>query len=134
MPVRDKEKQATYGRAHYERNKPAVKARAAEFKKISKKRNQAFVNRVKHKFGCSKCGFNAYTVALDFHHIGEKSDNIGTMALKGCSIKKIKEEMRKCVILCANCHRFETSIERLSDRFDMENDTSGTFVSKFYTR
>lgn len=44
-------------------------------------------------------------VALDFHHLDptEKDKNVGD--LMSFSTQKLKEEIRKCVVLCANCHR-----------------------------
>lgn len=52
---------------------------------------------------CVKCGETRAHV-LDFHHIdkNEKDFTIGQMK-KG--LKAIQEEIKKCVCLCANCHR-----------------------------
>uniref|UniRef100_A0A6H1ZMX8 Putative HNH endonuclease n=1 Tax=viral metagenome TaxID=1070528 RepID=A0A6H1ZMX8_9ZZZZ len=54
--------------------------------------------------GCSICGYNKYSGALDFHHTGDKEFNIGA-EVGSKSLKLTKEEMDKCIILCANCHR-----------------------------
>jgi len=44
---------------------------------------------------------------MDFHHVfGEK-----TMAIGGgesTSASRIRDEIAKCVVLCANCHRIRT--------------------------
>lgn len=52
---------------------------------------------------CAKCGETRSHV-LDFHHIDKntKQFTIGKMK-KG--IQVLQEEIRKCVCLCANCHR-----------------------------
>jgi hypothetical protein len=48
-------------------------------------------------------------VVLDFDHVkGEKKKAIADMVSNYYSIKTIKEEMRKCEIRCANCHRKKT--------------------------
>jgi hypothetical protein len=56
---------------------------------------------------CSKCGNDDYRV-LEFHHIQEKEFNIGDSINRGFSKEKILLEIKKCEILCANCHRIET--------------------------
>lgn len=55
---------------------------------------------------CQICGYNRCGAALDFHHVDEKQKEFGISA-KGYtrSWEKVKEELDKCVMLCANCHR-----------------------------
>lgn len=55
---------------------------------------------------CISCGYNKCSAALDFHHIDQdsKSFDIGKSS-KNMNFDKIKNEIDKCVILCANCHR-----------------------------
>ncbi len=48
--------------------------------------------------------YNKYVGALDFHHIGEKEGHINTF-LKNESRQKVLKEVKKCILLCANCHR-----------------------------
>ena len=56
---------------------------------------------------CEKCGYNKNIAALDFHHINpsEKSYQLDGRHLSNCSMKSIIEESKKCILLCANCHR-----------------------------
>ncbi|WP_293029349.1 homing endonuclease associated repeat-containing protein [Natronococcus sp.] len=44
---------------------------------------------------------------LDFHHPNEKERSVATMVVNGHSKKSIREEIGRCVVLCANCHRLE---------------------------
>ena len=63
---------------------------------------------VKSKGGkCNRCGWRGNIVAFQFHHIdpGNKDFDIGMCANK--SWKLIKAEIRKCELLCANCHNIE---------------------------
>jgi hypothetical protein len=55
---------------------------------------------------CSLCNYNRCEAALDFHHIDEKTKNFG-LSQSGLtrSWERTKEELNKCVLLCANCHR-----------------------------
>jgi DNA-binding CsgD family transcriptional regulator/5-methylcytosine-specific restriction endonuclease McrA len=64
---------------------------------------------------CSKCGYDKYISALEFHHTGNKSFSIGAVANKSWQ-NTIKPELEECVILCSNCHRAEHS-NRFSEQF-----------------
>lgn len=64
-----------------------------------------FVREYKLENGCSRCGYAEHHVALDFDHInGEKKLNISSTK----SISQAKLEMKKCQVLCSNCHRIVT--------------------------
>lgn len=68
-----------------------------------KKRIRLYVDDYKLSRGCSVCGYNKCAAALDFHHEGDdKEFDIGTGM--HCSFKKLQEEMKKCMVLCRNCH------------------------------
>ena len=64
---------------------------------------------IEYKGGCCQfCGYNKCKNALEFHHIDRKQKEFG-ISQSGCtrSFAKIKIELDKCVMLCANCHREE---------------------------
>ena len=63
----------------------------------------AFIGRYKTMFGCERCGYNEDPVALDLHHIDPKSKSV--RQLQNHPLETIKLEIKKCSILCANCHR-----------------------------
>lgn len=52
------------------------------------------------------CGYDRCSAALDFHHKDEREKSFG-LSQDGMtrSWKKTKEELKKCVLVCANCHR-----------------------------
>ena len=55
---------------------------------------------------CCICGFDAFQEALEFHHLNpdEKEFNItGQAATK--ALKTQIEEVKKCILVCSNCHR-----------------------------
>lgn len=86
-------------------------ARAQRFR--NRKRFRKFIDKIKLKFGCKICGYNEHPAALDFDHLKNKKYNIALMAVRvGRTMKRVKEEIRKCQILCANCHRVETQKRR----------------------
>ena len=65
-----------------------------------------FIVELKKKFGskCQKCGYDTYSGALDFHHLdpSQKDFTISNMNFK---LKDAIEEIKKCILLCSNCHK-----------------------------
>lgn len=57
---------------------------------------------------CVGCGYNKHPAALQCHHINpeEKEFNIGADGIPR-AWERLKQELKKCVLLCANCHRKE---------------------------
>jgi len=80
--------------------------RIRETAKLAYIRNRDFVRRVKRLGSCSECVEDRW-YCLDFHHCGDKEFELSDMVHSGYSIIKIKKEIRKCKLLCANCHREE---------------------------
>lgn len=55
---------------------------------------------------CNKCGYNQCIAALDFHHKNPKEKDFNISKYKSSdNWDKIKPELDKCILLCANCHR-----------------------------
>jgi len=56
---------------------------------------------------CNLCGYNRCNTALELHHIdpSKKEISFGSIRANPRSWEKIVEELKKCVLLCANCHR-----------------------------
>jgi hypothetical protein len=54
---------------------------------------------------CELCGYSENLAALEFHHLDEDEKDKGIGQLKKCSESRLKEELEKCVLLCANCHK-----------------------------
>lgn len=78
--------------------------------KARRKRNRRFLCKILSKAECVDCG-ESDPVVLDFDHVrGNKTDAVTTMAAATASIKKLKKEIRKCEIVCANCHRRRESV------------------------
>ena len=55
---------------------------------------------------CTRCDEDRPR-ALDFHHPDEKTHEVSWMVRQGFSRRRIREEMQRCTVLCANCHRKE---------------------------
>lgn len=54
---------------------------------------------------CEICGYNKCIGALHFHHLSPSEKDFAISNLRSYTINdKIKKELDKCQILCANCH------------------------------
>lgn len=74
-----------------------------------RERNRRFLGdyiRGKH---CEDCGYDDWRI-LEFDHLPqyEKYKEINVLVSGGYSIDTIKEEIKKCAIVCPNCHRHRT--------------------------
>jgi hypothetical protein len=54
---------------------------------------------------CKLCGYDEHLAALQFHHLDPKTKEFG-IAEAGVtrSLEKCREEAKKCILLCSNCH------------------------------
>lgn len=105
MPYSDPEKQRAYQAQWYLKNKAQHDKRSRLSATAAKRRNLRFIRRVKQK-GCIIYGYNRCPEAIDFHHLKDKDISISKAANQmRWSIKRLKDEIRKCVRVCANCHR-----------------------------
>lgn len=89
-----------YLREHYQQNKAAYVDRALRSNPESSKRFKAFARSLKLK--CSNCPED-HPAALDFHHLDPSQKE--HEPAKITSRKKLLEEIKKCIVLCSNCHR-----------------------------
>jgi hypothetical protein len=108
MATKDPEKRREQWNAWYQRNKsdPSYKQKIREFDKDRRKKLVEWFNETKSGLECKRCGFS-HPAALDFHHRNpeEKLYEVSVMPFRSISKKKILEEMDKCDVYCANCHR-----------------------------
>jgi hypothetical protein len=77
-------------------------------------RLRSWVNELKADAGCRRCG-ESDAACLDYHHrdgVG-KEMNVSQMVSYGYAFDELREEVAKCDVLCANCHRKEHFVEPL---------------------
>jgi len=105
-------KDGTYGEDW--RNPEAFEKHLKNSKK-QKKRIYDLISRLmneeKMKHGCAHCGYKGKPEALDHHHTDPSSKIIAVASHWRTSYRqfeKMKNEWKKCIVLCANCHRIET--------------------------
>ena len=76
-------------------------------KAVAKRRKKVREMAVSHKGGkCNLCGYDRCLEALEFHHL-DPSQKDFAISQRGHSRswERVRKELDKCVILCANCHR-----------------------------
>lgn len=57
---------------------------------------------------CVDCG-ETNPLVLEFDHVrGIKNANVGSLLLRGVAMNTLLEEINKCDIRCANCHKIKT--------------------------
>lgn len=103
-----KEQVKAWNRNYYLKNKDKRKDQ------YNKTRNEViqWFRDYKASLKCKECGFN-HPAALSFHHRNgeEKLGEVSVIAWEA-SKKKLLEEIKKCDVLCHNCHAIHHYNER----------------------
>jgi len=88
------------------------KANKVQYAKKRRTRRKYWLNRYKLLKGCSRCGYNEYGGSLDFDHVERETKVRSVSRMTLGSLKKLIIEVRKCVILCRNCHQIKTELNQ----------------------
>jgi hypothetical protein len=113
MPIKDpeirKQRQKLYSKKYYEKNKRQIIKNVGETRKKIAKRFAEY----KATLHCTRCGQN-HPATLDFHHVDRSKGDVKLYLLvrNGHFWKRIMQEVDKCVVLCANCHRIHHHDEK----------------------
>lgn len=87
---------------HYDANQQKI------IRQVEERQNKlkSYIKDYKTKIGCVVCGEN-HPACLDLHHKDPltKEINPSAMSGRGWSIERINKELKKCDVMCANCHR-----------------------------
>lgn len=101
--------------ARYYSDLEAAKIRAANYRKANKdyireKQKQDKRNRklkaIQYLGGkCFKCDGQFHPAIYEFHHTDPSTKEKDPSKLLDHSWKRVTEELNKCILVCANCHR-----------------------------
>ena len=106
--------------SRYERQRARV-----EFK-------QDFIKAYKNNAVCNKCGKSFISDCLDFHHKdpSQKETDINSLIHKQYSIDRLKTEIKKCELICGNCH---TSLHRKDqNHYNVSDEEMKSLIKKSY--
>ena len=81
---------------------------------------------------CGICGYDRCNAALAFHHLDPTKKRFGLAATSviAMSWTRIVEELRKCVLLCHNCHmEVEYGDTEIADDIPRFNESHSTYVN-----
>lgn len=99
-----------YSKDKYLENIDSARRRSREGKLKRQNIARRFIMRYLVGKKCMDCGYDN-SLALQFDHVNpkKKSKNVSTLVKEGYALEKIKAEIGKCVIRCANCHQIKTA-------------------------
>lgn len=63
---------------------------------------------IKVRSGCKDCGYQAHAAALDFDHRPDEVKSFEIARAANRVRARVLEEIAKCDVVCANCHRVRT--------------------------
>jgi hypothetical protein len=97
------------GRAyHYKWQSSAGVSSVKSFRIAANARNHQLVLEHLASTACVDCG-EPDLLVLQFDHIEAKSNHVSWLVGSGCSPNRIRRELAKCEVRCANCHRRRTA-------------------------
>lgn len=97
-----------YGRRHYRNNKQYYIDKADKRNAIVLEQVRRIVWEYLRNHPCVDCG-NDDPRVMEFDHVrGVKKYNVSEMQNQRHTVKALMEEIAKCDIRCANCHRIKT--------------------------
>ena len=94
---------------------------------VKQRRRKVRQMAIEHLGGrCNRCGYDRCVDALEFHHLDSSMKDFG-ISNRGYtrSWKKIREEIEKCELLCANCHR------EVHAQMQLQRETAGEKSGEF---
>lgn len=88
------------------------KAKRIALNKKSIDRNVRYINEQRN-VDCPDCSLKFPYYVMEFDHVvGKKVTEVSALAWTGCSLKRLQEEIDKCEVVCANCHKIRTHKRR----------------------
>jgi hypothetical protein len=81
---------------------------AVRWRSKAQERNVRFALAALAVSGCVDCGELDICV-LDFDHVGAKTGTVMELARREVGLRRLRDEIARCVVRCANCHRRRTA-------------------------
>jgi len=108
MPLKNKTERKEYNKEYHKKwySNSKNKQKVLDANKVNKAKYLQEFRTLKSTLQCEICK-ESDSRCLDFHHTDPKTKekSINEMVRNMTPIEKIQEEIKKCSVLCANCHR-----------------------------
>ena len=95
-------------REYFKENRSSIILKIRGVKSKHLERNREFIINYLKENSCVDCG-NTDIRVLEFDHQHSKKYLVSRMVSSGYSLKTIKNEIEKCEVVCANCHKIRTN-------------------------
>jgi hypothetical protein len=80
---------------------------------------------------CGICNYDKCSTALEFHHIDPDGKDFSISSMKYLNWSTIVIELRKCICVCANCHReIHSGITKIPDNIKRFDETYAVYEPK----
>ena len=86
---------------------------------------------------CQCCGYNICDKALAFHHLDPsvKESGIGSIRANPISWAKLVEELRKCILVCHNCHsEIHAGVRNLPTEYSLFDESFADYNSVIHEK
>lgn len=94
---------------HYSLNKESYR----EATRHQREKIKKLINKIKEQTPCVDCNKKYPYYVMDFDHKDRslKENKISTM-VNECSLERVLQEVKKCDVVCSNCHRIRTYVRK----------------------
>lgn len=92
-----------YMKSYYKKNK--LHSTPAFLKRRQERRDYILTRK---DVPCADCGIKYPYPVMEFDHLRDKKFNISSAVNKAASMQALIDEISKCEVVCANCHRIRT--------------------------
>ncbi len=115
MPLKDTRERKKYHDAYskiwYQKRKEIHKKQQYSARNVRRKKNKDYVDKLKSN-SCTDCGKKYPPYVMHFDHLPKYKKIIEIGQMRCWGIEKIKTEIEKCELVCANCHAERTHKRR----------------------
>ena len=105
-----------YQASYYQQHKDKIKGQVAAWRANKRLKIREVLSKIKEK-PCMDCNQSYPPYVMDFDHVrGEKKFSISQAVDLNVSLEAARNEIAKCDLVCANCHRERTHGNRKSTK------------------
>ena len=105
-----KEYHREYSKKWYQKDTEIKIAKRRRTSEIARQINLKYIRGLKESNSCTDCGKFYPFYVMHFDHLPGSIKVSGLSQMRTWSLEKIKTEIAKCELVCANCHAIRTYI------------------------